>query len=96
MSSISMNPTVLFTRLSALAGRSEKSEQFFDFELTLDPMSLFKDGTMRKPDKSSLRNILLAKEVVNTNIMSRVIDGGALLYKVHWDTTINYSEVLER
>ena len=78
MSSISMNPTVLFTRLSTLAGRSKKSKQFFDFELTLDPMSLFKDGTMRKPDKSPLRNISLAKEVVNTNITSRVIDGCAL------------------
>ena len=61
MSSISMNPRVLFTRLSALAGRSEKSEQFFDFELTLDPMSLFKDGMMQKPDKSPLMNICLQK-----------------------------------
>ena len=39
---------------------------------------------------------MLAKEAVNTNITSRVIDGGALLHKVHWDTTMTYSEVLER
>ena len=51
---------------------------------------------MRKPEKAPLRNILLAKEAVNTSITSRVIDGGALLYKVHWDTTMTYSEVLER
>ena len=49
---------------------------YIGYKLTLDPMSLFKDSTMRKPDKSPLRNILLAKEVVNTNIMGRVIDGG--------------------
>ena len=59
-------------------------------------MSLFKDGMMGKPEKAPLRNILLAKEAVNTNIPSSVIVGGALLHKDHWNTSMTYSEVLER
>ena len=49
-----INPSVLFTWLSALAGREENVEKYFKYELTTEPMSLFKDGIMRKPDKASL------------------------------------------
>ena len=49
-----INPAVLFTHLSALTGREENVEKYFDYELTTEPMSLFKDSAMRKPDKASL------------------------------------------
>ena len=43
----------------AVAEREESLEQFFKYELTSEPMSIFKDGMMRKPDKPSLRKVLL-------------------------------------
>ena len=49
-----INPSVLFTRLSALAGREENVEKYFKYELTTEPMSLFKEGIMGKPDKTRL------------------------------------------
>ena len=61
---ICVNPTLLFTRLAAIAEREENVEIYFDFELTHRPHSLFKDELMRKPDKSSLRNILLTDEAM--------------------------------
>ena len=46
----------LFLRLIAIAQRTPKIEDYFHYELTADPMSLFKDGMMRKPNKALLRN----------------------------------------
>ena len=54
-----MSSTVLFTRLAAIAQREEDVEQYFALELTNQPQALFKDVLMRKPDKSSLRKVLL-------------------------------------
>ena len=38
-----INPTLLFTRLAVIAKREENVEQYFDFELTHCPESLFKN-----------------------------------------------------
>ena len=43
----------------AVAEREESLEQFFEYELTSEQMSIFKEGMMRKPDKPSLRKVLL-------------------------------------
>ena len=53
---INIKPTALFLRLIAIAQRTPKIEDYFHYELTADPMSLFKDGLMRKPNKALLRN----------------------------------------
>ena len=74
--SVIINPTLLFNRLSALAGREENVEKYFGYELTTYPMSLFKDGIMRKPDKASLRKRMLTKEMSSPSIAKKVIDGG--------------------
>ena len=53
--------SVPFTRLAAIAQREKDVEQYFAFELTNQPHALFKDGLMRKPDKS--RKVLLLDEM---------------------------------
>ena len=93
--SVPINPTLLFNRLSALAGREENVEIFFDFELTTYPMSLFKDGLLRKPDKASLRKEILAKETSRPSNPKKVIDGGALLHQVHWPKNCTYHDLLD-
>ena len=97
-SSICVNPTILFTRLAAIAQREDDVEAVFDFELTTFPLSLFKDGLMRKPDKASLRNCLLPpKKQIQLNFTNGVyvIDGGALLHRVHWVKDIPFDEIAE-
>ena len=49
----------MFIRLIAIAERIDKVENVFKYELTAEPMALFKGGFMRKADKSSLRKILV-------------------------------------
>ena len=92
--SVYINQTVLFTRLTALAGRNEDPLQNFDYELTTYPMSLFKDGVMRKADKAALRNKILSKETSTDGIEMRIVDGGAFLHKVFWPQNATYGEVL--
>jgi hypothetical protein len=64
------DPTMLFTRLVAMAQREDDVSKYFAFELTLMPTSLFKDNLMRKPSKSQLRNFwLLTKLPVKFQMM---------------------------
>ena len=91
---VSINPTLLFNRLSALAGREENIEKYFEFELTAYPTSLFKDGLLRKPDKASLRKLILTKEVSCQSVREKVIDGGALLHQIHWPKDTTYGKLL--
>ena len=78
---------VMFNRMIAVAETEESLEQFFEYELTSEPMSIFKDGMMRKPDKPSFRKVLLPDsesltlEEINRKVIS-IVDGGALLHKV--------------
>ena len=95
---ISVNPTMLFTRLAAVAEREEDVEKYFSYELTVRPYTLFKNELMRKPDKSSLRKILLTDEskvVLDDVIGKHVIDGGALLHRVGWKKGMTFQEIAE-
>ena len=56
-------------------------------------MSVFKDGLMRKPKKATLRNTLLTKKVdIDLNSL-HVLNGGALLHKVRWPTSLTFGDV---
>ena len=92
--SVYINQTVLFTRLTALAGRNEDPLQNFDYELTTYPMSLFKDGVMRKAYKAATRNEILPKETSTDGIEKRIVHGGAFLHKVFWPQNATYGELL--
>ena len=53
-------------------------------------MSLFKDGCIRKPDKSALRSCILVNKQPAIPLTSNVVDGGALLHQVYWPPNTTY------
>ena len=82
--SIVIDDDRLFNRLIAIAERSNDLEPYFEYELTNTPASLFKDGFMRKPNKSSLMHAI-TKDVSQSDEISHgnfVFDGGVLLHRV--------------
>ena len=69
--------------------------RYFSYELTLYPLSLFKDGMMRPPDKAELRKEILLKEAMPGPRNIHVIDGGMVLYKISWPKYITYKELCQ-
>ena len=53
-----VDPLILFNQLTILMDRTEKIANYFQYELTPLPTSLFKDSFMRKSKKSSLSTYL--------------------------------------
>ena len=76
--------------VTSLAGHKDKSLEYFDYEI-----SLFKERLMRKPEKAVLRNLILTQRTESVEIGCHIVDGGALLHKVHWQPNITYLEVLQ-
>ena len=80
-------PSITFNRQIAVAMYEDNLEPIFEFELACGPMSLFKNGMMRKLDKPSLRKVIMCdedavrKEDIE-NPDNYVLDGGALLHRV--------------
>jgi hypothetical protein len=56
---VHIDSDILFTRLIVLTERSEKMADYFNYELSPEPTSLFKDSMMRKPNKSTLATYLI-------------------------------------
>ena len=92
-----ISPLTLLSRLIAIARDAERPEEVFQYELTPEPTSLFKDGMMRKPKKSTLHNSLLDSVPSKTGINAEacVIDGGALLHKVAWPSSSIYGTIVK-
>ena len=93
-------PSIMFNRLITVATREDDLDPIFEFELTYEPMSLFKHGMMRKPDKPSLRKVIMCDEdaVRKENIENPdnyVLDGGALLHRVRWFKGMKFNAVSE-
>ena len=93
---INIKPTALFLRLIAIAKRTLNTEDYFHYELTAYPLSLFKDGLMHKPNKTLLRNSLVTEKADVQENSERVLDGGALLHKVRWSGCTNFGDVCEQ
>ena len=79
----------MFNRIVTIAAREDNIETFFQYDLTREPMSLFKNGMMRKPGKAALRKVIMPKKNVIkkediTKCGTYVIDGCALLHRVRW------------
>ena len=79
----------VFNRMITVAVREDNIEEFFHYELTQEPMSLFKNGMMKKPDKPSMRKVIMPEEeaIKKDDIKScdtYVLDGGALIHRVRW------------
>ena len=83
--SVSVNPTLLFTRLSGIAQQEDNVEQYFGYDLT----------HFETPDKAALQNALLTEE---TDISAKqgtsyLIDGGALLHRIHWMKDMKFCDI---
>ena len=67
--------------------------------MSLYPPSLFKDALMRKPDKPTLRKVLLKDEDkvnVDTAVPSSyVLYGAALLHQVKWLKSSTYKDLAQ-
>ena len=80
---VHIDPLVLFCRLTVLVQRQDDVVVQFQYELTSEPTGLFKNGLMKKPTKSVLRNHLTKDQIPSTVVTkSCVLDGGALLHNV--------------
>ena len=53
---ITLKPSALFSRFTAVAQREDDMKKLFEYEMTAITMCLFKDWMMHKPDKVTLRD----------------------------------------
>ena len=95
-----INSTALFTRLAALAKRDQNEESYFYYEMSNEPMSLFKNMMTHKPNKPSLQKTLVTDEELNKldltsgqNNYSYVMDGGTLLHRLCWVKESNFKKI---
>ena len=81
--------------------RSDDLIQYFKYELTPEPTSLFKDQMVRKDNKASLLPSLVQptcqqNDKYDESILNIVIDGDYLLRKVVWPKDGTYNDFLLR
>ena len=93
---INLKPTSRFTRLTALAQREDDVEKLFKYEMTTIPMSLFKHGMMRKPDKVALRNHLITAQGELKKTCKQVLDSGVLIHKVQWGKDVTFRQLCKQ
>lgn len=93
---VNIDPNTLFHRLIIAGERFDSLRDCFHYELTPYPMSLFKAGLMRKPDKGRLYKDFAKgmTDAAKPHELTYVIDGGFLLHKVRWSPTMQVSDVL--
>ena len=88
----------MFNRMITVAAREDNIEEFFHYELTQEPMSLFKNGMMRKPE--ALRKVTMPEEEAIKkddikNCDTYVLDGGALIHRVRWSKGTKFITIAE-
>lgn len=95
---VHIDPSILFTRLTTMIGSDEDAMKYFDYEMTPEPTAIFKDGMLRKPTKSTLRNSLLDRIHPASGVVFHtcVVDGGALLHKVHWPAKCTFLDIVHQ
>ena len=94
---VHVDPNILFQRLIILIERSEDMTSYFEYELTPEPTSLFKDGFMRKPNKALLGRALTKNSSNTTQETTKIVlDGGALLHRVHWNIPSTFADVIQQ
>ena len=94
---IQISETVLFQRLIVLMERSDDLSALSEYELTPTPTSLFRDGFLRKTNKSALASALTKNSTKSSEVLASttyVVDGGALLHRVCWNVPVTYKEIL--
>ena len=94
---VEVNPSLLFNRITCVLNNSTELEAFLAYELAPQPPSLFEDGLMRKPPKSSL-GLLLKSFSKNYDLPQNclfVVDGGYLLRHAIWSKPSTYAGVCQ-
>ena len=90
----------LFLRLLVVVERKSENEiaDYFNYESTPYPMSIFKNGKMCSTKKSALKTFLLknVKEADPTESTRIVIDGGALLQWCDWKSDGTFEKIYEK
>ncbi len=75
-----MEPLALFQRIYILSHSDTSLENYFQFELSPHPLSLFDEAAMQKTRKSELYSILQECDVLISSKDKFAIDGGFLLH----------------
>ena len=95
---VEVNPSLLFNRITCVLNNCSEMESYLAYdELAPQPPSLFEDGLMRKPPKSSL-GLLLKSFTEHSSIPENclyVVDGGFLLRHVIWSKPSTYAGVCQ-
>ncbi|CAM1308181.1 Uncharacterised protein at_DN2294 [Pycnogonum litorale] len=71
---IHIDPLILFTRATLLLERQDQEEQInnFKFEFTPEPSALFKNDSMRKTQKSELRNSIICPQRYSLQLQNNI------------------------
>lgn len=95
---VTVNPLTLFHRLCVLKQSDEELRDFFTYELSPIPMSLFTEEGMRKGTKSSLYSAFQPVSFDEKHGTTKfvVVDGGHLLHKVVWPRNSSFGSIADR
>lgn len=71
---------------------------YFAYELTHVPMSLFTHGFMRKADKPALAKYITTgiEFPLIPAVIQFVVDGGCLLHRVKWNASTTYLQIVQQ
>ena len=91
---LTVDSSVLFSRLIIRAERSNDPKPYFAYELAHEPIS----GMMRKNNKSLLGFKLNGdiKSSEKPNEVKFIIDGGALLHRIRWMLPCSYEVIVNQ
>jgi hypothetical protein len=97
---ISVDPLTLFLRLAVIVEKKPEKEieDYFYYELTSFPMSLFKDGVMRSAQKHKLKDYLTESFTATPHVPTsvKVVDGGALLWCCNWNKGETFANIFDK
>jgi len=91
-----IDPSVLCSRLVAIALREDNVSQYFEYELAVEPTATFKQGLMRPADKPKMREAFIGKTKQSTPVGIDVLDGGDILHTVRWSQNTSYDDILKK
>lgn len=97
---VAINPDQLFNRVICISQGTQNFKQYFQYELSPYPLSLFENNKMlRKGTKSSIMKIFdkwRVSEEEQENLINKihVIDGGYLLHSIVWPSRETYDNIV--
>lgn len=93
---ISIDPLLIFQRISVIKTSNEEFQSYFNYELSPLPLALFDDhGQMRKTQKASLYDLfnVSSKNILDVHSCTYIIDGGMLLHRVNWGSNVTFNAI---